>query len=371
MRSTFVSWRVLIKGLLLFILANLLFAIWNPQELGKFSAYNILFPGRLRFPFGENPSQAYNLSLFSVDAMFASHVIDGGQKSDDELRVIVIGDSSIWGTLLYPEETLTGQLNAFGLSTADEKRICFYNLGYPTISLLKDLMVLDQAMQYEPDLIIWPLTLEAFPVDKQLTSPIVAYNHTRMQELINKYGLSYDPHDPNFAKASLWDQTIIGQRRNLADLLRLQFYGVLWAATGVDQYYPDQYTPAAIDLDADKSFHDWQPPKIEEDWLTFEVIEAGLEAAGDVPVLIINEPMLISGGENSDLRYNFFYPRWAYDQYRVIMLDRSQLVGWDYLDLWDIVPADQFTNSAIHLTPHGVSMFAEYVRTAVLERLNP
>ncbi|MCZ7670394.1 MAG: hypothetical protein M5U34_26160 [Chloroflexi bacterium] len=41
--------------------------------------------------------------------------------------------------------------------------------------------------------------------------------------------------------------------------------------------------------------------------------------AGDVPVLLINEPMFISSGRNSDLRYNAFYPRWAYDQYREML----------------------------------------------------
>ncbi len=43
--------------------------------------------------------------------------------------------------------------------------------------------------------------------------------------------------------------------------------------------------------------------------------------AGDVPVLIINEPMFISDGQNSDLRYNSFYPRWAYDQFHRLLND--------------------------------------------------
>jgi len=62
----------------------------------------------------------------------------------------------------------------------------------------------------------------------------------------------------------------------------------------------------------------------------------GLRAAEDTPVLLINEPMLISTGKNSDLRYNFFYPRWAYDQYRQMMAERARSGAWNYLDLWDI-----------------------------------
>ncbi|MBI3167612.1 MAG: hypothetical protein HYZ22_03985, partial [Chloroflexi bacterium] len=106
---------VLIKGLFLFLLFNLVIAAWQP-EVGQFSLYNVLYPGRERLPFGENPKQSYNLSLFDLDAMFASHVIAGTPKADDEFRVIIVGDSSVWGTLLEPEETLAGQLNADNLN---------------------------------------------------------------------------------------------------------------------------------------------------------------------------------------------------------------------------------------------------------------
>ena len=73
--------RVLIKGLLLFAAANLLFAALQPlPAIGQLSAYNGIFPGRLRLPYGENPDRAYNLSLYNLDAMFASHEIAAGPK---------------------------------------------------------------------------------------------------------------------------------------------------------------------------------------------------------------------------------------------------------------------------------------------------
>jgi hypothetical protein len=360
--------RVLLKGLLLFVLVNLLFAWWNPSGLGKVSVYNILFRGRERLPFGENPSQSYNLSLLNLDAMFASHKLAGGQKPATEYRVIVIGDSSVWGTLLEPEETLAGLLDAAGLEACDGRQVRVYNLGYPTISLFKDLMILDRIMVYEPDLIIWPVTLEAFPQDKQLTSPVVSYNAETARDLIEKYSLSLDPNAPGLVNHNFWQRTIIGQRRNLADLIRLQMYGVLWSATGIDQAYPPDYTPAQVDFDADDSFHNFEPSVLDANQLSLEIISAGLRSAGNVPLVIVNEPMLISNGRNSDIRYNFFYPRWAYDQYRQLMNEQSLQDGWDYLDLWDIVPAGEFTNSAIHMTPLGESYLAERLETAILEK---
>ncbi|MBZ0306526.1 MAG: hypothetical protein K8I82_10710, partial [Anaerolineae bacterium] len=102
--------RVLLKTAFLFALLNLLFALLYPMNfLGKMSLYNTLLPGRERLPYGENASQSYNLSLNNLNAMFASHVI-AQEKAADEYRVILIGDSSTWGFLLRPEDTLAGKI---------------------------------------------------------------------------------------------------------------------------------------------------------------------------------------------------------------------------------------------------------------------
>lgn len=358
--------RVAVKGLVLFLILNLLFAAWNPAGLGKLSLYNILFPGRARLPFGENPAQSYNLSLFNLNAMLSSHEIADGAKPEDEFRVVLIGDSSVWGTLLKPEETLSGQLSDMEL-TCNARRVKVYNLGYPTISLTKDVMLLDLAMKYQPDLIIWPITLESFPYEKQLSSPLVANNAAAVRNLIQQYDLPLDPNDPQLVAPTFWSRTIIGQRRNLADILRLQLYGVMWSATGIDQVYP-KFEAAQTDFENDVTFHNFTPEVLNENGFAFPMIDAGIRAAGDTPLLIVNEPILISDGINSDLRYNFFYPRWAYDQYRVMMQEKSQAEGWNYVDLWDLVPKEEFTNSAIHLTPEGESQFAAQVSQIILER---
>lgn len=356
--------NILIKGLLLFIIFNLVFAAWQPK-LGQFSLYNAVFPGRERLPFGENPAQAYNLSLFNLDAMFASHVIAGKEKADDEYRVIMIGDSSVWGTLLKPEETLSGRLNSASLSACG-KNVGVYNLGYPTISLTKDVMLLSHGMEYNPDLIIWMTTLEAFPAEKQTVSPLAANNEETLHRLAGRFGLELEANDSNPVQKSFWGNTIVGNRRALADLIRLQLYGIMWAATGIDQVYPHDYVRAQTDFEDDESFHDFLPPTLNENLLALNALEAGARVAGKTPMLIVNEPILISTGTNSDLRYNFFYPRWAYDEYRGMMSALSERNNWNYVDLWNVIPADEFTNSAIHLTPEGEALLADQLAPYIL-----
>ncbi|PKO04245.1 MAG: hypothetical protein CVU41_18080 [Chloroflexi bacterium HGW-Chloroflexi-3] len=359
--------NVLLKALLLFVIFNLLL-VFLPRVTGKdqLSLYNNLVPGRQRFPFGEAPQQAYNFSLYDLDAMFSSHEVSARTGSKDEFRVFLLGDSSVWGTLLKPEETLAGQLNAAGLSCQGVP-VKFYNHGYPTISLTKDLMVLERAMRYDPDLIIWLTTLEAFPLEKQLASPLALNNPGRIQPLVEQYNLPLEVTPP---AEDFWSRTLWGQRRDLADWLRLQVYGVMWAATGFDQFYTD-YEPAAWDLAADENYFEFSPPDLPNEQLLWQALPAALDIAGGTPLLLVNEPIMISAGENSDVHYNFFYPRWAYDQYREELIQRAQHLAIPTIDAWDWIDPHEFTNSAIHLTPVGEEALAQDLKDEILDGLCP
>jgi hypothetical protein len=362
-------WRnVLLKAALLFAAANVAFAAANPlPALGQVSAYNTLFPGRPRFPFGETPERAFNFSLYNFNAMWAAHELAGARKAPDEFRVLLVGDSSVWGTLLRPEETLAGQINAGDYRTADGRRVRAFNLGYPTMSLTKDLLILDRARQFEPDLIVWLVTLESFPRATQFASPLAQQNAPLVRELIARFNLRLDPQHPDLAEPDRWARTLVGQRRNLADLLRLQLYGAAWAATGVDQFYPETYTPRANDLEAEETYYAFTPPQFPPDALAFDVLVAGHELADDIPLLVINEPVFISNGRNSKIRYNFYYPRWAYDDYRRLLAAEAERNGWNYVDVWSFVERDEFTNTAVHLSPRGSAQLAQRLSVEILE----
>ncbi len=355
------------KAVALFVALNVLFALLEPLPLlGTLSIYNVLVPGRARLPYGENPAQSYNLSLNNLPAMFASHEIDT-PRAEDEFRVLLMGDSATWGYLLWPGDTLAGALNEQAYVTADGRRVRAYNLGYPIMSLTKDLLLLDYAMRYQPDLIVWLVTLESFPRDRQLFPPLVQHNSSAARRLIEDYDLDLDPQDPRFADPTFLDRTIIGRRRELNDLLRLQLYGIPWAITGIDQHYPEHYELRQSDFEEDVSWQDYQEPQpLTEQELAFDVLRAGFARTGDVPLLLVNEPMFISSGRNSDLRYNFFYPRWAYDQYHTLIVEIAGENGWPFLDLWDALPPAVFTDSPVHYTPDGARQLAGLVGPAVI-----
>jgi hypothetical protein len=362
------TFRIIGKALLLFTFFNLVFVLFIPVEMvEQLSLYNKVLPGRDRLPYADDPSRSYSLSLNNLDAMFASHKIDSGQKPADEFRVLLIGDSATWGYLLSPEQTLSNSINQSNLVLPDGKKVRAYNLAYPVMSLTKDLLILSKSMQFNPDLIVWLVTLESFPYDKQLFPALIQNNPALVGELIDKYNLRLDTNDPGFIDQTILARTIIGARKSLADWFRLQVYGVMWAATRIDQDIPETFTQRLEDLPADDSFHNLIPPHLPENDLAFDILQAGMDMAGETHVLIVNEPMFTSTGENSDIRYNFYYPRWAYDDYRQLLSQKITANGWNYLDLWDAIPRTEFTNTAVHLTPLGVKMLADKLAASILD----
>ena len=158
------------------------------------------------------------------------------------------------------DETLAGQINEGEYQTPDGRLVRAYNLGYPVMSLLKDLMFLESSLKFEPDLIIWPVTLESFPQEKQLFSPIVQNNPGRIQSIIKEYNLNLDPNDERLVTSNFLENSLVGQRRNLADLIRLQLYGFAWWATDIDQAIPEDFPLRKSDFEEDLSWQNFDEP---------------------------------------------------------------------------------------------------------------
>jgi len=357
--------RIIIKTILILLIINFGWIYLSKLPIGEVSLYNLFFDGRYRLPFGENPKRSYNLSLYNLDAMFASHEINKKQADVEDIHVVLIGDSSIWGFLQKPDNTLSGLLNKIFMG--DDKNIVFHNLGYPSISILKDLMVVDRALEYNPDLILWFITLEALPKEKQLEIPIIKNNPGIVNSIIEKYELS----EIKLIEEKLLDNTLWNQRRNISDLLDLQLYGILWDATGIDQEYPETYNPAQRDfMEIIEQYYSVNPDDKLENFLALEIIENVIEKSKGTDFILINEPILISEGANSSVQYNYYYPRWAYDQYRLIMKEYTQKNNIKYYDLWDLIPESEFTNSAIHFSEGAEKILADKITLVIEEYID-
>jgi hypothetical protein len=357
--------RLFIKAVFFFVAANSIFAMTNPP-VGKLTLYNHIFPGRQRFPYEQEPRfyfLGFNAPVYEdFDAMFGAHEISK-KKMNNEFRLVLLGDSSTWGITVQPGDMLSEQMNGYAINTCDGRKVHIYNLGYPMPFLMKDLLILDKALEYEPDMIVWLITLSTLEPKKAETYFILPHAD-RYLSLLERYDLPPLELAEPIPEKTFFDRTIIGQRRRLKDIFFVQAMGVPWAATGVDNHEGLEqvsHTPPP-DVEDDPSYEKMLPGDdtlVFFDSLMLDIISAGYSMAGDAPVVLVNQPIFIADGLNSEMRYNETYPRWIYDEYRRFIFDWTNEREQIYLDFWDVLPSSDFADRNFHRNASGEKRFAD------------
>jgi len=359
---------VVVKALSLFVVINVVYGLVMPPVAGV-SVYNVFVPGLARMPFGFG-NDSFTVTMDDVDAMFASHEISA-EKRPDEIRVALIGDSTVRGDSLPPGDTLAGQLNRLGLQCGD-KKIKAYNLGYPHPSIVKDLIFFDETMQRQPDAIIWFITLNTL-MNQYRLNPFLTGNRERAAQIMDTYDIPFGPRKMlSEQETGFYEKTLVGQRSFLARWLKLQALGLVWSATGDDTHVPsNQANTVPRDLKKADDYRGLKPGANLRSSLLLGAFAAGYDLAGETPVLLVNEPIFVADGMNSEVRYNNLYPRWAYQQYRGLLSDEVKNIPWNYLDSWDAIPPEHFTDNPLHLSAEGERLFAGRIAPTLLAMVCP
>ena len=332
-----------------------------PLRFGAWSSFDILHLPRERFPLSTLPSVDDALDVGNLDAMFAAHIVSR-PKQQNEFRVLVLGDSAAWGLRLSSSQTLASQLNSLRLACRS-KSIEFYDLSFPRPSASKDLMILNKAVAYQPDLIVWFITWYTLMPKARDDHWLITQNPAEFEKLATRFDfLPKDYRPPSLP------ELIVRQNSSLFRVARFQLYPFVQLATGRDQILGK---PADLPskLSPDPTFEGLKPPVLRQRQVSLDQVQDFFELAGAVPVILINEPMLIvQGVPNSDIRYNNYYPRWVYDQYRKYVQEAATKNTWNYLDLWDAMPARYFEDTPLHLSPAGQGLFARSLAPDILKQ---
>jgi len=364
MRSEVHPLRVLLKAIFLFAVINVVFALLSPA-VGKITLYNYMVPGRLRFPYEKEPSfysMGHNAPVYEdFDAMFGAHIISE-RKPADEFRLILLGDSATWGVSVSADDTLSEQINRLHIQTCDGRNVRAYNLGYPMSFLARDILILDKALEYKPDMVFWLITLSALQPKTAETYFIIPHSE-RYLRLANTYGLRLSYLSQPVQEPSFWDRTIIGQRIRLKNIITTQAFGVLWAATRIDNHeslQPESGRPNS-NVDDNVDYEGRYPDGTLNffDSLMMDVLSTAFDVAGDIPVVLVNEPIFVADGKNHLVRYNELYPRWVYDEYRQFMLEWAEEHDHQLLDYWDTLPPEDFADQYFHRRSSGERRLAE------------
>ncbi len=360
---------VLIKALLLFAVLNIGFAMAHPSLAALvWRRDSLRFPVILEPAAGpDSPEGGFQRTYITdLDLLFRSHLIST-PPADDEYRVVLIGDSSIWGVSLFAHETMAPLINEMNLHTCSGERVVVYNLGYEFGSAPKDMIILSEALKYDPDMAVWFFSLVGFTHRRERLF-FVAENRQKLEGGEPEGEDTLSPDDAAGRLSRFWHRTIIGRRRELNRLLRLNLSQWMLSMLGTD--VPDLKAPrprASAAYSSDETdFFGLYPPAPLKAYAGFEVLDTAEEISRQVRMIYINEP--IGRGQPTGARYNPYYPRWAYDQYRRRIAEIAAEKQWAYYDLWDYLPPTDFSDTPFHHTPEGEQRLAQKIAEIILDQ---
>ncbi len=370
MRSApFVSLRVLLRvfakaaALLLILNVLCLAAGIDPviavSKINTWPLFGLAGADRMLFP---NP---YVRGQLPLEALLAQHELSYKPKAADEFRVIVLGDSGQWGVGLRANERFAGQLSARGL-TINGKRLVAYNLAYPGGYVPREAIILDAATRFQPDLVIWFVTAtELVNAGNGINSDNLTFfrlDQRHVDRVLKTYQQEWlytiMPPAPD------WYQFSVIQAQDVIPVWLDSLIFPLFADRLSEHWpYPWDLRVKRVPIPEKAEIYDgfkFLAEMPNESW-QFLLIGQQIASKAGSRLLIINEPMLIGEGTNSTINYNSLYSRSVYDRYRVALAAFANDHNLWYADLWNVIPADNFTNTVLHADADGWKLVVDQV----------
>lgn len=348
--------RVLGKALIILLVINaVLLALGvNPvRALVMLNTYDLLGRGRQRLAY---PSDFQNGQL-PLDALLAAHAIDQ-PKPPDEYRVVLLGESGIAGWGVPDAATVSAQLTAQGVRL-EGRQVVAYNLAYPQPSAARDLLVLDAALEHDPDLIVWvvsPATLNAAPEAAGQNRVFFQINRRRLARLTAEYDPLIGEWTREVVDPMLPDEP--GWQRYVA--LRDQSLLPVWLNSLLYPFAPPDLAVSerrvGLEPAPEQARYSADDPGFREmPGPAWPFLQAGCQAAagGGADLLIVAEPMALQGGEHAAVNYNLLYAHDLVDRYRTALVDYAAAHGLWLADLTGRLPAERFTDTPTHMDAEG------------------
>jgi hypothetical protein len=364
--------RVFIKAIVLSLVINfiaLASGIDISTALMTFNTWGLVGHGRARLIYRSDFSSDLSSGQLPVEALLAAHQLSHATKAVDEFRVIFLGDSSVIEWNLADNATTAGQLTARNI-TINGKRLVVYNLGYPNPSLPRDLILLDAALQYKPDLVVWFTTAATYDNSSNFSTiigPFLKLNRTRLQKLTTTFGLqnwfiAHMTDDP------MWMNWIAARDANAVPswIKSLTYPFVINVLDSNERTIFQRPIPKQAIYASGRVGFDPQP---NDSW-RFLLAGNRLAASVGAPMLVVNEPILLDTRTNSDINYDELYERTFYDQYRQDLDIYTQNNNLWYMDAWNTIPNKYFTDTALHADAAGFSFLVDKLSTEIQTQFN-
>ena len=303
-------------------------------------------------------------SVLWLELLLRQHELCWRQPATpDEVRIVVGGSSTVFGHPLPVEETFEHLLNRHFSETGIDAHL--FNLAFVFPYQLRDAVIFHELLPYDPDVILYPITLQEFVHVAPAFFPpqLVRFFETNVDPLA---ALVNDPPPGLGEPLALYREVVAqeggGKRwldhfRELGLLLRVAAkQHARWAAQHLGSPAPvppmrtlgrPKYDCRNTQQTIELQFQRWQ------EWSILGYLE-DLRRTRGIEVLIINWP---SAHDPIDDCYNARYSNAAMDEFNRWLHLETTTRNLPYLDLHDFLPADAFLDS-MHLNATGQRLVA-------------
>jgi hypothetical protein len=365
------SLRIIAKALALFLVFDLLQAATHlDRRIADLPLLQHLVPPMARLDvMRDYPTPV----MWPLSPLLTAHRI-GRPKAPDEYRVAVLGDSGTFGMSMSAADAIPGKMTRAG-ERIGGRRVVAYNLSYQTPNTLKDLVILRHVLPLRPDAVVWFVSLydlasDTPPPYREQVHIILRVNREDVREIAAKYGIDTWETRRLAAERHWWSRSVFVTGARYRDFAILLGRALLDSLSGGD---PSDSARARMPWIGSKPLPPLplfvqtgidQPPMPNARWKTLLAGEAMARSRG-VRLLVVNDPLLIAAGPGSERMYDSFFGRAIYDRYRATMERFCREHGIEYLDLWNLLPPEDFDETPQHYLPAGNARIAR----AVLGRL--
>lgn len=310
--------------------------------------------------------------VLDLDLLLRQHELCWRRPAQaDEARVVLLGASAVFGFPLFAEAALAPRLDARLAAAGVAAHV--YNLGFVNPDQVRDAVLLDAALAYRPDAIVYPLTPVEFthiaPALFPTLTQFFAANVERLTRLIaappagleEPFGLYREfaarhargPWARLTARAAAAATLLRHALRDRARRLGTWLTGSTAPAARTRGRQTD-YDCAETQASATRRYADWQS------WNGLAALEA-LQRTQGIPALVVFWPL---AHEPRDACYNVRFPSALVREFGDWLRRESAARGLAFLDLHDLLPAELFFDS-VHVTAEGQTRIAEALAPAV------
>jgi hypothetical protein len=287
----------------------------------------------------------------------------------DEVRIVVLGNSAIYGFPLPVEQSFAARANA--RFDAEGTPAHLFNTAWVFTYFLKDAVILDRVLAYRPDVIVYAVTLaDMAHMAPPPFPPLVDFLRDNA-DAVEAMAAAQPPGlaDPLDRVAQRLDplpswQAVRDRQDNIANYLRSalrQQARALAATFGAPPALPQPKTLGHRGYDCAKV--ETQDAMLYPDWQTWNLLSelAAIRARSGQAVLVVNWPV---AHEPKDDCYNPRYTAARLAEFNAWMAAETTRLDLPYLDLGDLLPPREFLDS-LHVSPAGHQLIADRVAAAL------